>query len=286
MSTAVLPAHLERLEQNLKTLERQRMIYSLLGLAALVAVVWFGISIANNANATPFSTGIGKIFDYPVDMIVEAWAAGWSWPSLLARYLPELLTTLNMALFSTFIGFGCALVMACCASANLMPYTTIVQITRRTLDLMRSFPELVIAMVFLYLMGKSVIPAVIAITIHTTGALGKLFSEAIENVDPKPLDGLRSVGGSWSQRVRFGVLPQVLPLLFSYALLRLEINVRASTILGFVGAGGIGEALSAVIQWRYGAEITAIMTLLILTIVALDYLSGWIRDQLIGGVRT
>lgn len=282
MSTVILPDHLEQLERNLKTLERQRLIYTVLGLVALVLVAWFGINVANEANASPFSSGIGKIFDYPIDMIREAWAAGWSWPPLLLKYFPELLATFNMALFSTFIGFCCALVLACLASTTLMPNPWVVQITRRSLDIMRSFPELVIAMVFLYLMGKSLLPALIAITIHTTGALGKLFSEAIENIDPRPIEGLQSVGGGWTQRVRFGVLPQVLPLLLSYALLRLEINVRASTILGFVGAGGIGEALSAVIQWRHGAEITAIMFLLIMTIVALDNLSGWVRRYLTG----
>ena len=115
--------------------------------------------------------------------------------------------------------------------------------------------------------------------------VGKTFSEAIENIDPKPLEGLQSAGASWVQRVRFAVLPQVLPLFFSYALLRLEINVRASTILGFVGAGGIGEALNTVIQWRHGDQVMAIMVLLVATIIVLDYLSGWMRGKIIGSAR-
>ena len=122
----------------------------------------------------------------------------------------------------------------------------------------------------------------IAIAIHTTGALGKLFSEAIENIDMKPVEGLQSAGASWLQRVRFAVIPQVFPIFLSYTLLRLEINGRASTILGFVGAGGIGEALSTVIQWRYGDEILAIMFLLVVTITSLDYLSRYARGKLIG----
>ena len=123
------------------------------------------------------------------------------------------------------------------------------------------------------------------LAIHTGGALGKLFSEAIENIDSKPLEGLESTGGSWLSRVRFGVLPQVMPLFFSYSILRLEINVRASTILGFFGAGGIGAALSENIQWRDGGRVTAIFVLLVVTIIALDYLSDWVRAKLIGAGR-
>ena len=152
---------------------------------------------------------------------------------------------------------------------------------RRVMDFSRAFPELVIAMVLLFLMGKSAVPALIAIAFHTVGALGKLFSEVNENADMKAVEGLTANGANWFQQVRYGIIPQVLPNYLSYGLLRLEINVRASTILGFVGAGGIGEQLTANIQWTYGADVTAIFVLLISTIIALDYLSRWLRGKLI-----
>ncbi|MEM9045010.1 MAG: phosphonate ABC transporter, permease protein PhnE [Pseudomonadota bacterium] len=280
--TNVLPAHLQQLELELHRSAKTRALYTMLGIGITALIVFFGVGIANEYNAGSFSRGMEQFFDYPFDMIADAWASGWKWWGLLIKHMPELFATINMALFSTFIGFVFALVLACFASANLIKNQSIVLFTRRALDLMRSFPELVIAMIFLYLMGKNLLPAVIAISIHTTGALGKLFSEAIENIDRKPLDGLQSCGAGWIQRVRFGVIPQVMPLFWSYALLRLEINVRASTILGFVGAGGIGEALSTNIQWRYGDEICAIIVLLVSTIIALDYLSGYVRGKLIG----
>ena len=280
-----LPEHLQYLEVNLHKMARQRAIYTLLGIAVVVLILFSGIGLANSTNASSFWEGLPRIFKFPYDMIVEAWESGFSWFGLLAKYFPELLSTINMAVFSTLLAFCLALVLACFASSNLIKNQWIVQGTRRFLDICRSFPELVIAMVLLFLMGKNLLPAVIAITIHTTGALGKLFSEAIENIDTKPLDGLQSAGASWTQRVRFAVLPQVLPLFFSYALLRLEINVRASTILGFVGAGGIGEALNAVIQWRHGDQVMAIMVLLVATIIALDYLSGWMRGKIIGSEK-
>ncbi|MEO1329751.1 MAG: phosphonate ABC transporter, permease protein PhnE [Pseudomonadota bacterium] len=280
---AVLPQHLQLLEDELHVAANRRRIYTWIGIAVTVLTVYVGVSIANEQNATPFSHGFVKIFDYPIDMMVEAWESGWKWPDLVVKHFPDLLATLNMAFFSTFLGFCFGAVLACFASRNLISSPLIVGATRRLLDLMRSFPELVIAMVLLFLMGKNLLPAVIAITIHTTGVLGKLFSEAIENIDNKPIEGLQSVGANWTSRIFFGVLPQVLPLFFSYAMLRLEINVRASTILGFVGAGGIGEALSTVIQWRYGAEIMAIMFLLVVTITSLDYLSSYIRRRVIEG---
>lgn len=280
---AALPEHVQLIEKNLRKLNQIRAVYSAIGIGTTALVILSGVTVANNYNAGSFGRGIANFFDYPVDLFREAYAAGWSWFDLLFEYMPDLFSTINMALFSTGIGTIFAVLLSLFSSQNLIKNQLIVNSTRRFIDLCRSFPELVIAMIFLYLMGQSLLPAVIAISIHTAGALGKLFSEAIENIDRKPLEGLESLGANWWVRVRFGVLPQVLPLFFSYSLLRLEINVRASTILGFVGAGGIGEALSTVIQWRYGDEVLAIIALLVSTIIALDYLSSYLRTKLIKG---
>ncbi|MEM8594862.1 MAG: phosphonate ABC transporter, permease protein PhnE [Pseudomonadota bacterium] len=278
-----IPAHLEQLDTELQKIQRRKTVYTILGIGVAAAVALIGVDMANAANATPFSQGIGKIFDFPIDMMAMAYELGFSrWLSRVAEFVPDLIVTLNMALLSTLLGAVIALVLACFASRNIMRNQAVVLFTRRMLDLFRSFPEIVIALVFLYLMGKSLLPAVIAITIHTVGVLGKLFSEAIENIDVKPLEGLESTGASWISRVRFGVFSQVMPLFFSYTILRLEINVRASTILGFFGAGGIGQALSTMIQWRDGGRVTAIFLLLVTTIVALDYLSDWVRSRLVG----
>jgi len=277
-----LPNHLQQVEKNLKQMTKQRTLYSLISIAVVLFVVIAGVNVADSYNAGSFQRGIDNFFDYPIDLIVEAWEAGWVWPTLLVHHLPDLFNTINIAIFSTVVGAAFGFLFSVLSSKNLMKNEAVRQFFRRTMDLCRSFPELVIAMVFLYIMGKSLVPALIAITIHTSGALGKLFSEAIENIDKKPLEGLEAAGAGWWQQIRFGVITQALPLMVSYALLRLEINVRASTILGFVGAGGIGEALSTNIQWRYGDEVTAIMFLLVITIVSLDYLSAYGRAKLIG----
>ncbi len=284
MTTSSLPPHLIEIENQLNALARTRMIYTLIFIAAIVILTVTGVTMAEARNAGSFSRGIDNFFDYPVDLFVEAFETGWAWWGLLLKHLPELMNTINLALFSTFLGFVFAVVLSLVASKNLIQNGFWVAVARRSLDIMRSFPELVIAMIFLYLMGKSELPALIAIWIHTVGALGKLFSEVVENCDSKPMEGLESAGANWWQKVRFGVFPQVMPLFLAYGMLRLEINVRASTILGFVGAGGIGAQLSTVIQWRYGDEILAIMALLVITITALDYLSSYVRNRLATGV--
>ena len=156
------------------------------------------------------------------------------------------------------------------------------------MDIMRAVPEIVIALVLIFLLGGGPVPAMIAIAFHTGGALGKLFSEVNENASLKPVEGLQSVGATWAQRMALGVIPQVSPNYLSYALLRFEINIRASAILGFVGAGGIGYELKNAMSWGKGKydEAAAIFLLLFLTIVVVDQLSSVLRDRLTHGRRT
>jgi phosphonate transport system permease protein len=151
---------------------------------------------------------------------------------------------------------------------------------------MRAMPEIVIALILIFVLGGGPIPAMIAISFHTVGALGKLFSEVNENASIKPVDGLASVGANWWQKMMLGVVPQVAPNYLSYALLRFEINIRASAILGFVGAGGIGYDLKNSMSWGKGRydEAAAIFILLFLTIVVVDQISSYYRNKLTYGV--
>lgn len=275
------PNHLSLIELELKRQTKMRAVYSLTIFIALVLFVILGFETANEANSGGFLQGFSQLLDFPIDIIKMSFDAGWGWFYLLVEYFPALMETIHMAVLATFIGFVGAVVVSLLASQNLVKNKTAVSFMRRVMDFSRAFPELVIAMVLLFLMGKSAVPALIAIAFHTVGALGKLFSEVNENADMKAVEGLTANGANWFQQVRYGIIPQVLPNYLSYGLLRLEINVRASTILGFVGAGGIGEQLTANIQWTYGADVTAIFVLLISTIIALDYLSRWLRGKLI-----
>jgi phosphonate transport system permease protein len=262
-------------------LENQRRLYTGLSLALLAVILVSGYTTADSMNSGGFVQGLEKFFDYPSQIVRESYAKGWEFWALFPKYLPALIETLNIALVSTLLGGLVAVFLSLGATRNLDVPERLVPVIRRTMDVMRAFPELIIALFLIFVLGANAVPAMIAVAFHTAGALGKLFSEVNENIDLKQTEGLKAAGGSWLQRVRFGVLPQVLPNYTSYLLLRLEINVRASAILGFVGAGGIGSELSRSIGWGDGAVTAALFLMLFLTIVLIDQGSAKIRENLI-----
>ncbi|MDD7908347.1 MULTISPECIES: phosphonate ABC transporter, permease protein PhnE [Pseudovibrio] len=274
--------HLAEIEKAYEQVARQRTTYTfLLLLVCLVSIVG-GFYVAEEANSGSFWGGISSFGDYPYDILAGAYERGWGLFSLVVKYFPFLVETLNIALVSTLVGFFFSSILSFFASRNLMTNRGVVFVVRRALDITRAFPELVIALMLVLIFGPSPIAAIMAVTFHTIGALGKLFSETNENADMKAVEGLKSVGANWVQQMRLGILPQVLPNFLSYALLRLEINVRASAILGFVGAGGLGAELKMVVDWNYGADIFVIIVMLVCAITAIDYFSGWLRRKLIG----
>jgi phosphonate transport system permease protein len=154
--------------------------------------------------------------------------------------------------------------------------------TRRLLEFSRTVPEIVFALIFVVAFSLGTLPGILALAIHTTGALGKLFAEVVENVDMKPVDGVLATGGNWLHKVRFAVLPQVASNFASYTLLRFEINVRSAAVLGFVGAGGIGQTLLEVIRKFYYADISAILLLIVVCVMVIDGVTEWVRHRLIG----
>ena len=263
----------------------RRRSYGTVLWAIFIALMVAGFGMADARNAGGFWQGLPAIADYPAQLIAEAWAKAANLPGHMWRALPALVETLNIAAASTLIGALGGGIMALLATPGLAPWPRMVPVFRRLLDICRAIPELVIALVLIFVLGGGPVPAVIAIAFHTTGALGKLFSEVAENASLKPVEGLESVGAGWLQRVWFGILPQVAPNWASYAMLRFEINIRASAILGFVGAGGIGYELRNAISWgqgRYDAA-AAIFILLFATIVFFDQLTSVARQRLVRG---
>lgn len=266
-------------------LVRRRRLYSVVMLALFAALLVAGFDLTNARNAGGFLEGLPKVLDFPAELVREAIAKAPALPGNLWRYLPALVETLNIAAVSTLIGGLAAVMLSLLATRGLARWPRLIWLFRRIMDVMRAIPEIVIALVLIFVLGGGPVPAMLAIIVHTAGALGKLFSEVNENADLKPVEGLASVGAGWMQRMWLGVVPQVAPNWLSYALLRFEINVRASAILGFVGAGGIGQELRVAISWgtgRYDAA-AAIFILLFLTIVAIDQLSSRWRDRLVKG---
>lgn len=264
---------------------QRKRLYSGVLLIVFVALLAAGFNIADRRNAGGFLDGLHKILDFPLELIGEAIEKAPALPGHLVRYFSALVETINIAALSTLIGAVVAVVLSLLSTRGLARWPRLIPVFRRMMDITRALPEIVIALVLIFILGGGPVPAMIAIAFHTAGALGKLFSEVNENADLKPVEGLTSVGASWLQRMWLGVLPQVMPNYLSYALLRFEINVRASAILGFVGAGGIGAELRVAISWglgRYDAA-AAIFLLLFLTIVAIDQISGHVRNRLVKG---
>jgi phosphonate transport system permease protein len=192
-----------------------------------------------------------------------------------------LLDTVLIAYTGTVLGGAAALLLSFPAASTLAP-TWAVTLSRRLLEFARTVPTLVFALIFVYAFGLGPFAGVLAIALHSMGALGKLFAEVHENADPRTPEAIRAAGGNWTQAMRFGVLPQSLPGLLSFGLLRLEINVREASVLGLVGAGGIGEELYlAVRQFEY-PDISAIIVLILLTVTLIDQLCARLRHRILG----
>ncbi|QDY71425.1 phosphonate ABC transporter, permease protein PhnE [Qingshengfaniella alkalisoli] len=266
-------------------LTQRRRLYSGITLSIFVLLMASGFYTANDLNAGGFLRGIGNFFDFPASVVGEAIEEWRQMPGHLLTYLPDLIETLNIAAAATLIGALFAIAFALLSTRGLAPFPWLIPVIRRLMDVMRAIPDIIIALMLIFVFGGGPIPAMVAIAFHTAGALGKLFSEVAENASLKPVDGLQSVGASWMQRMYLGVIPQVAPNWLSYALLRFEINIRASAILGYVGAGGIGYELRNTMSWGQGKfdDAAAIFILLFLTIVVVDQFSSRARHRLING---
>jgi phosphonate transport system permease protein len=296
------------IERHWRELAARRRVYTLIGFVifaiALTGSLWF----ANDSNSGKFLDRLPYLFDFIGELIPrdpqEIFRAMFDLPSpyddgsfkynypdgryyitsnvYVPEYVYKMIETVNIAIFSTLIGLVFGFALSFLAARNMMPNPFVRGFVRRVMEVLRAFPEVVIAGFFLAILSLGPIPAIIAVAIHTIGALGKMFYEVIENADMKPDEGLRASGGNWIERVRFGMVPQVMPNFVSYALLRLEINVRASTIIGAVGGGGIGELLRLSISQGHEAKTLAIMLLLFITIISVDQFSAWLRQRLTG----
>jgi len=203
------------------------------------------------------------------------------WFYRLDEWAVLLIETANIAAFATLLGSVIAFALAFLAARNVATHPWRAAAVRRCLEACRTVPELVIALIFVWAFGVGPLAGILAIAIHTIGAVGKLFAEVIENAELGAADGVKCAGGNWVQQMRFGVLPQIAPNLLSYAILRFEINVRGASVIGFVGAGGIGQELYAVIAQNYYEEVSAVVALIIVTVAVIDLTSERLRRALI-----
>jgi phosphonate transport system permease protein len=207
---------------------------------------------------------------------VSEWFWGWR------KWLGFLGETLLISYVGTLTGAVFAFALNFLAAENTSPGPWLRFTVRRLLEFARTVPSIVFALIFVIAFGLGPMAGVMALAIHSTGALGKQFADIVENADMKPVEGVRSTGASWLSCMRFAVLPQVVAGYASYALLRFEINVREASVMGFVGAGGIGQELVVAVRKFYYSDVSAILLMIVLTVFCIDIGTGWLRGRLFG----
>jgi len=281
-----------RIEPAFLARRRARLRFGLAAGGLFVACVLISAWVSE-AYPAALLAGLPRIGEYFAKLVPAL-----RWPVLLAgtqsdgslaywmyradQWLWLLFETSQMAALATFGGAVFALLLCFPAAANLAPNRATYIVCRRVLELFRGVPDIVYALILVWTFGIGPLAGILAIGLHTVGALGTLFAEVAENADMQPWEAIIAAGGNWAQAVRYAILPQVLPNFLSYALVRFEINVRGATVIGFVGAGGIGQELYSVISFNYYQEISAIVVLIVLAVSVIDLTSEALRRRAIG----
>ena len=219
---------------------------------------------------------------FTLDSGVRAWSDIGEWFWGWQKWLSLLGETVLISYVGTLVGAVLAFGLNFLAAENTAPSASLRFVVKRVMEFCRTVPDIVFALIFVIAFGLGPMAGVLAIAIHCIGALGKQYSEIVENIDMKPVEGLRSTGAGWADCMRFGVLPQVTAGFASYSLLRFEINVRGASVMGFVGAGGIGQELVVAVRKFYYSDVSAILLMIIVTVFLIDIGTGWMRAKLFG----
>ena len=200
---------------------------------------------------------------------LQADFAEWFWRWQV--WLQLLIETILIAFMATTFGVIGGFVLSVPASRNLAPNKWVLWICRRYLEIARTVPELVWALIFVFCFSVGPLAGVLAIGLHAAGALGKLYSELNENIDMRPIEGVKAAGGTWFDQLRYGAVPQVL-----------EIYVRASSIIGYVGAGGLGQEFREALSLQEYTDLSALFLIIFVTVMVIDYGSEKLRHRIIG----
>jgi phosphonate transport system permease protein len=244
-------------------------------------------AIGAEVNLPTFAAKIGNVASYfdrifALDTGARVWTDVGEWFWGWRKWVAMLAETLLISYVGTLAGAIVAFALNFLAAANTSPTSWLQFVVKRGLEFCRTVPGIVFALIFVIAFGLGPMAGVFALAIHSAGALGKLFAEIVENIDMKPVEGVRATGGNWFATMRFAVLPQVSAGFASYSLLRFEINVREASVMGFVGAGGIGQELIVAIRKFYYSDVSAILILIIITVFLIDIGTGWLRTRLFG----
>jgi len=253
-------------------LNRMRVIAigaALIGLFVF-GMVWLGFSFEK------FATGIGRL-GVIVGLMFPPSPGG-----LLHLYLKGLAETLAIAFLGTLLAAVLAFPLAFVAARNVVGQRVLRFLMRRSLDTIRGIDTLIWALIFINVVGLGPFAGILAVAMSDIGSFGKLFSEAIETADTRPIDGVKSTGGSVLHRIRFGIVPQVLPVILSQVLYYFESNTRSATVIGIVGAGGIGLYLSNEINQQNWDHVAFLIIVILVTVAIIDSISSRLRFAIIG----
>jgi phosphonate transport system permease protein len=213
---------------------------------------------------------------------VRTFAAGLLQPDFTnwRLFVEQMWLTIQIALWGTFLAVILAVPMGLAAARNIAPIWVVTPV-RWVMNLLRSVPDLVMALLFIVAVGLGPLAGVLAITLNTTGVLAKLFSEAVESIDKGPVEGVRATGASGLHEIVWGVVPQVAPLWTSFALYRFESNSRSATVLGLIGAGGIGQVLFDSMNAFDYNSVSTIVIIVVVAVTLIDMLSQAMRKRLL-----
>ncbi|EGO64218.1 phosphonate ABC transporter, permease protein PhnE [Acetonema longum] len=257
-------------------MSHKRLLWLRNGAAALLFLGFLAYS-ANDLAISPakFVKGIPSLLHFLARMFPPDLA-------IVPDLLGAMLTTVEVALWGTLLAVAVSLLLSLGAAKNLFGGNMIVYTVSRTLlSILRSLPDMIWALIFVAAVGLGAFPGVLALTVYSCGELGKLYAEAMENIDPGPKEALESTGASLFRTIRWAIVPQILPEIITYSLYRLESNVRHAFVLGMVGAGGLGFELNVAMRLFRYKEVAAIILLIIATVACIDFISAKIRARII-----
>jgi phosphonate transport system permease protein len=241
--------------------------------ACLLVVCAAALTITGFFDAARFAEGIPALAQLFSEMIPPDFSRWQHW-------LRPLLDTLAMSIAGTILAVILSLPLALLAAPNTTPFPALGYVARLLLSFLRSVPELILGIIFVAAVGFGALPGVLALALHSVGMVGKFYAEAIEHVDPRPLEAARAAGATRIQVITHAVLPQVLPQMADITIYRWEYHFRASTVLGIVGAGGIGFELIAALRLISYDQVAAILITILACVVVVDSLGAALRKRL------
>ncbi|WP_035241248.1 phosphonate ABC transporter, permease protein PhnE [Desulfobacter vibrioformis] len=257
---------------NILIQEKKGLFLNIIQVAIIVLVIAAGFYYTGLLDIPRLQEGIPSIISLTWESLPPDFSSWQTW-------LKPILDTIAMSIAGTSLAIGISLPLALLAASNTTPHPVVYQSARAILNCFRSVPELIMGIIFVAAVGFGALPGVLALGLHSVGMVGKFFAEAIEHVPDGPLEAARSTGATPLQVIFHGVLPQVLPQLADVSVYRWEYNFRASTVMGMVGAGGIGFELMASLRLMQYQQVSAILLAILGMVTVVDYFGATLRKK-------